>query len=57
MFYDTDGDDMIAKGGPPLINLIKTQDEILKSILTFGTSKEKSGKMSREDDADFSDDD
>jgi len=55
MFYDTDGDEIAQRGGPPLINLIKTQDRILKSVLTYGTSKEKSapsevdGNYSEED--------
>lgn len=41
MFYDTDGDDMVNKrSGPQLINLIKTQCQIIKSILTFGSQKE-----------------
>ena len=43
MFYDTDGEDLAARRqGPPLINLIRTQDKILKGILTYGTSKERS---------------
>ena len=45
MFYDTDGEDLAARRqGPPLINLIRTQDQILKGILTFGTSKERSAQ-------------
>ena len=63
MFYDTDGDEMVdfrGKGGrPPLINLFRTQEEILKSILTFGTNKGKlaSGGKVRKNKGDFSDDD
>lgn len=57
MFYDTDGDDMLQRGGPPLINLIKTQDHILKSILTFGTNKQKSGPPAGEGQGDYSDED
>ena len=26
MFYDTDGDDLTNRSGPPLIDLIKTQE-------------------------------
>ena len=45
MFYDTDGEDLAARRqGPPLINLIRTQDQILKAILTFGTSKGRSAQ-------------
>mmetsp|Transcript_4052 Transcript_4052/g.4941 ORF Transcript_4052/g.4941 Transcript_4052/m.4941 type:complete len:105 (+) Transcript_4052:54-368(+) len=56
MFYDTDGEDAFQKSGPPLINLIKTQDEILKSILTFGASREKSAPAG-DDGGDYSDED
>ena len=39
MSYDTDGDEMLNRKGPQLINLIKTQGHILKSVLTFGSFK------------------
>ena len=55
-FYDTDGDDAFQKkSGPALIDLIRTQDEILKSILTFGTSREKTAPGGGDADGDYSD--
>ena len=62
MFYDTDGDEIDfnrKSGRPSLINLIKTQEEILKSILTFGTNKGKTvnGGKVRKNKGDYSDDD
>ena len=59
MFYDTDGDEAFRRSsGPPLINLIRTQDSILKSILTFGASREKSAPAGdAADGGDYSDED
>ena len=57
MFYDTDGDELAqSRAQPALINLIKTQEQILKSILTFGTQKEKSAPAG-EAEGDYSDED
>lgn len=64
MFYDSDGDDASfsdassRKNAPRLINLIRTQDQILKSILTYGSNKETSkvsGASSQHTEADYSD--
>lgn len=60
MFYDTDGDELAqSRAGPALINLIKTQESILKSILTFGTQKENKSAPAGGDNAegDYSDED
>ena len=51
MFYDTDGDDISRKNTPKLINLIKTQDQILKTILTYGSNKDTSKQAAQRGEA------